>query len=45
MDIPIYDNRRTASEDAIFNSGDDDEFPFDDGYIEVCSLKCIIYGI
>ncbi|XP_057441393.1 uncharacterized protein At3g49140 [Lotus japonicus] len=41
MDIPIYDNRRTASEDAIFNSGDDDEFPFDDGYIEVLEMEDI----
>lgn len=47
MDIPMYDNRRIISEYDIFNGGIGytDEFPFDDDYIEVCSFKCIIYGI
>ena len=43
MDIPIYDNRRTASEYDIFYSGNNDEFPFDDDYVEVCSFKCLVY--
>ncbi|XP_054798168.1 uncharacterized protein At3g49140 isoform X3 [Prosopis cineraria] len=35
MDIPLYDNRRTASEYNIFNSGNNDEFLLDDDYIEI----------
>ncbi|KAF7833376.1 uncharacterized protein G2W53_015709 [Senna tora] len=35
MDIPLYDNRRTASEYNIFNSGHNDKFLLDDDYIEV----------
>lgn len=40
MDIPLYDNRRTANEYNIFNSGND-EFSLDDDYIEVRSFPVL----
>lgn len=38
MDIPKYDNRRTASEYDIFINGNNDEFKFDDDDIEVSEM-------
>ncbi|XP_028792583.1 uncharacterized protein At3g49140 isoform X1 [Neltuma alba] len=35
MDLPLYNNRRIASEYNIFNSGNNDEFLLDDDYIEI----------
>ncbi|XP_061342820.1 uncharacterized protein At3g49140 isoform X2 [Gastrolobium bilobum] len=39
MDIPIYDNRRIVSEYDIFNSGNNDDFPFDDDYVEDLEME------
>ncbi|RYR00368.1 hypothetical protein Ahy_B07g088499 isoform A [Arachis hypogaea] len=39
MDIPIYDNRRTASQYDLFDAGSNEEFPFDDDYVEVLEME------
>lgn len=34
MDIPMYENKRVASENNVFNIGSGDDIPFGDDYFE-----------